>query len=223
MGLILHIDTSSDRAVIAIADDGKLLYERINEDARKHASTINMLINEVAADAGVSLKDIIAFSVIGGPGSYTGLRIGLATAKAFCYALNKPLLLINKLTLLALQQAEIMDDKYEYYGAILPAREKEYFVHLCDKQQNAVLQPQHIFETDLITTLKSLNVNAFIAARPYKWTTELQNTVEFADNEKIDLKFWCRYSQNLYNCNQFSILADAEPFYLKQVYVSVKA
>src|ERR1035437_1453422 len=101
MQYLLHIDTSTDTGVVALNCDGVILAYKVNEEARNHASTINIMIEKLLAGVKISLSDLDGIVVCAGPGSYTGLRIGLATAKGLCYALNVPLILDNKLTLLA--------------------------------------------------------------------------------------------------------------------------
>src|ERR1019366_2430074 len=103
MHYLLHIDTSTDTGAVAIGGDGNLLAYRANTETRNHATTINNMINDVLAEVKISLEDLSCIVVCAGPGSYTGLRIGLATAKGLCYALDKPLMLDNRLTLLAYQ------------------------------------------------------------------------------------------------------------------------
>src|SRR5882672_2766392 len=101
MEYLLHIDTSTDTGLLAIGCDGQLLAHSMIEESRNHAGTINNMINSLLADAHISFRQLSAVAVCAGPGSYPGLRIGLATAKVLCYALEKPLILDNKLTVLA--------------------------------------------------------------------------------------------------------------------------
>jgi tRNA threonylcarbamoyladenosine biosynthesis protein TsaB len=214
---ILHIDTSADRGVIALSREGKVLREKINSEAKNQAATINLLIEEVLKDAAITLNEIAAFSVIGGPGSYTGLRIGLATAKAFCYTLDKPLLLQNKLTVLALQAYHSAPHNYEKYAAILPARAKEYFFCLIDNKGQLAVQPKHIFENELEELIGDYSGSLLISGVKEKMFASSAQVV-YTNSEVIDSQFWAAYSLTQFNEEEFTILATAEPYYLKEVY-----
>src|SRR6185312_14765260 len=148
MDYLLHIDTSADTGTVAISGNGQILHHVTSEDTNNYASIINTMINEVLNTVGITLPQIKAFVVCAGPGSYTGLRIGLATAKAFCYTLDKPLILNNKLTLLALQEINKYSSGFDIYYSILKAREKEYFISIYDSFFKCIMEPKHITEND---------------------------------------------------------------------------
>src|SRR5690606_6328985 len=95
------------------------------------------------------LADIAAMVVCAGPGSYTGLRIGMAAAKGLCYALDKPLLSQSRLELLAYRAFKQHGKKYEQYITLLVARDKEYFIGAYDSEMRCVVTPQHIVESQL--------------------------------------------------------------------------
>ena len=148
MRYLLHIDTSTDSSILAIGLNGELLTQQINDETRNHAGTINNAIALMLHDIKISFKDLSAVVVCAGPGSYTGLRIGLSTAKGLCYALDKPLMLDNKLTLLA-EDAALRHRSYSQYISLIKAREKEYFINIYDDKQNCLLPPQHVSEDQL--------------------------------------------------------------------------
>ena len=97
MKYILHIDTSTDIGTIALSGDGRILSYLRTTETRNHAGVINNMIERVISDMKITLEQLSAISVCAGPGSYTGLRIGVATAKGLCYALNKPLIAVPTL------------------------------------------------------------------------------------------------------------------------------
>jgi len=102
MALILNIDTSTDYASIALAMDGKLVELMKNPALRDHASWIHLAIHELLIKCGYTLQDLQAIAVTAGPGSYTGLRIGMSTAKGLCYVLKVPLIAVNTLKVMAI-------------------------------------------------------------------------------------------------------------------------
>jgi tRNA threonylcarbamoyladenosine biosynthesis protein TsaB len=101
MGLILHIDTSLEVATLALSQEDRLLGAASNKLQNDHASWIHTAIEQLLKDANKEIQALDAVAVTIGPGSYTGLRVGLATAKGLCYALQKPLITIPTLELIA--------------------------------------------------------------------------------------------------------------------------
>lgn len=214
---ILHIDTSTDTAVVAISGDGQMLKSATNQEARNHASTINSMVEQVLQELQLSLNSLSAISVVGGPGSYTGLRIGLATAKGFCYALDIPLLQHNKLELLAYQEMEQVN--HTICGAMIAARPDEYFFGLYEKEQT-IIEPEHVIADKLFNTLYNYNIQLRIVGifNEDKFKNCKFSNVEFIENQGINLDFWSKYTFKKFNSNNFVNLSTAEPFYLKQVY-----
>ena len=107
---ILHLETSTKVCSVGLSRDGKLIaLKEIAEENYSHAENITLFIEDVLKQAEITIKDIHAVSVSSGPGSYTGLRIGVSTAKGLCYPLNIPLIAIDSLTALA----EIARDKHK--------------------------------------------------------------------------------------------------------------
>ena len=101
MNTILHIDTSGPDALIGISQDLKIIASKQNNLSNTHGEFVQAGVDELCKRAGISLKDIDAIGVTMGPGSYTGLRVGLASAKGLAFALNKPLIGLSTLSLLA--------------------------------------------------------------------------------------------------------------------------
>jgi tRNA threonylcarbamoyladenosine biosynthesis protein TsaB len=219
MKYLLHIDTSTDIGTIALSGDGEPISCLHTAETRNHAGVINNMITQLMTDAKVSLDDLSAITVCAGPGSYTGLRIGLATAKGLCYALDKPLMLDNKLTLLACG-ARRKFPQHAQYIALLTAREKEYFISIYDHDFNETVSPQHVTADQLPQLAEKNRSTYMLTDAPENALSELHinNNFQIDFDTKIDLESWAFYSFEKYNCNHFVNLMIAEPFYLKQVY-----
>lgn len=102
MTYILHLETATKVCSIALSKDGELIaLKEIAEENYSHAENITLFIEDVLKQAEISIKDLHAVSVSSGPGSYTGLRIGVSTAKGLCYPLNIPLIAIDSLKALS--------------------------------------------------------------------------------------------------------------------------
>ena len=101
MATILNIDTSTEVCSVSLGKDGISVALREDHAGKNHAMQLTLFIDELLQQKGISMHDIDAVAVSGGPGSYTGLRIGVSTAKGICYASRKPLIAIPSLEAMA--------------------------------------------------------------------------------------------------------------------------
>jgi tRNA threonylcarbamoyladenosine biosynthesis protein TsaB len=101
MALILSIETGTDICSVALANDGELMALRESDEGRDHAKKVALFVDELLRETGVQPADLDAIAVGKGPGSYTGLRIGVSFAKGMCYALNIPLIAVGSLDALS--------------------------------------------------------------------------------------------------------------------------
>ena len=107
MSIILSLETSTDVCSVALHDNRTLLAEALVREPQAYASRLAPLIEKTIGEAGITFADLQAVAIAGGPGSYTGLRIGTSTAKGLCLALNIPLIAIGTLELLAYQGSRV--------------------------------------------------------------------------------------------------------------------
>jgi len=131
MAYILNIETSTKNCSVSIAQDGNiLLCKEIAETGYSHAEKLHVFIEELLLQLQLKYKDLSAVAVSQGPGSYTGLRIGVSAAKGLCYALNIPLIAVNTLEVLA-RQLQISEGfivpmidarRMEVYSAVFDAK-----------------------------------------------------------------------------------------------------
>ncbi len=216
---LLHIDTSTDAGIVALSGDGNILFHMVSNESRNHAAAINLAIQSISESAGITLSELSAIAVCGGPGSYTGLRIGLATAKGLCYALSKPLIMDNKLTILANQAFRKYSKSFDYYVSLLVARDKEYFISIYDNEFNCSLSPQHIAENELKNILSDKEKIYFSTnASPNIISDYGITDFHFDTDINVAPDAWCKADFDKFKCHEFEILSSSEPFYLKQVY-----
>ncbi len=131
MSTIINIDTASSKAFICIAKDGICLNNISNENQKDHAAFLHGAILEALKVLSISINELDAVAVNEGPGSYTGLRVGMASAKGLCFALNKPLITVNALELLATAVAgENGNHSDELICPMIDARRMEVFTAL---------------------------------------------------------------------------------------------
>jgi tRNA threonylcarbamoyladenosine biosynthesis protein TsaB len=106
MALILNIDTATEKGEICLAREGKPLAIATNNEQKDHASWLHSAIEKMMQETGCKMKDLQAVAITAGPGSYTGLRVGMAAAKGFCYALDIPLITESTLKVMAFAARE---------------------------------------------------------------------------------------------------------------------
>src|SRR5471030_1305923 len=111
MALLLQIETATTSCSVALAKDGSVLAFKQVDERNIHAEVITLFIEELMVSAGMQYDQLDAIAVSCGPGSYTGLRIGISTAKGLCFALDKPLIAIE--TLEAMAYGIIAEKKYQ--------------------------------------------------------------------------------------------------------------
>ncbi|MEJ7767231.1 MAG: tRNA (adenosine(37)-N6)-threonylcarbamoyltransferase complex dimerization subunit type 1 TsaB [Chitinophagaceae bacterium] len=138
MPLILNIDTSTEQASICLSENVQCLGMRSNDTQKDHASWLHPAIEGLLKDTGRNLVDLKAVGITIGPGSYTGLRIGMATAKGLCYALNIPLIGINTLEAMA---SAALNEETDYICPMIDARRMEVFTAIYDKNLVPLLDP----------------------------------------------------------------------------------
>lgn len=206
---ILHIDTSGSRGCCFISNDGKVIAQQYIDDAHSQSSLINQTINELVHKAKISIIDLEAIAVCNGPGSYTGLRVGLATAKGICFALDKNLILNNKLAL-ALSEFK---NSYTDFIIAFKARKEEYFI-ISDKDEKA----QHILLNDLIEKAQRLGITSIITDDE-DFSNE-QFTIHHIAIYEPNQENWGKIALKLLNAKKFDDIAYAEPFYLKQAFTT---
>lgn len=139
MALILNIETTTTQCSVSVAKDGEVLaYREENAENYIHAEKLHVFIKEALQEAGVVFSDMEAVAVSKGPGSYTGLRIGVSAAKGFCFALDIPLIGIETLQLLALsfpiQKGSVV--------AMLDARRMEVYSAIFNEKHQQIRSTQ---------------------------------------------------------------------------------
>jgi len=131
MPIILNIETATEICSVCISQNDKVISFAENDKGFSHASTLTILIQKCLADANITLTDIDAVAISKGPGSYTGLRIGVSVAKGICYALDKPMIAID--TLQALAWASAQEKKEQaHYCPMIDARRMEVYTSMYD-------------------------------------------------------------------------------------------
>lgn len=224
MPLILSIDTSLEEASICIAEGDETIDIKKNVRQMDHAAWIQTAIGDMLRRAGRTMSDLSAVAVTAGPGSYTGLRVGLATAKGICYSLGIPLITESALYLLAQRVKKEMDANRVYGSPVLicpmiDARRMEVFTTLYDfdlneiKAAGAIILDQDSFRDEL-----SQNVVLFCGNGIKKWQNLCLTTNAVFVEVFPNVSDLAEQALKKFNKGAFSDLAYTEPTYLKAVY-----
>jgi tRNA threonylcarbamoyladenosine biosynthesis protein TsaB len=128
--MILLIDTAQETGTVALAREGKVLFSEENKIAKEHASWLHLAIGRILSEAKMTIRELEAVSVIAGPGSYTGLRVGMAAAKGFCYALKIPLITQISLVMMGESMKSVAIEKGAWICPMIDARRDEVFTAL---------------------------------------------------------------------------------------------
>ena len=221
MSWILHIDTALETASVSIAFNGKLVSEKINTSQKDHASFLQPSIVDLLTIANIAIKQIDAIAVVNGPGSYTGIRVGMASAKGLCYALNKPLITIGSLEIMAATAIEQInkDEDAALFCPMIDARRMEVFTAVYDENMNVMTAPC------AIELSEDLFVNWMLNKRVYffgngapKWKLICSNeNAYFITVENNNVIVSTLAYQN-FNKNEFASVAYSEPTYLKDFF-----
>jgi len=114
----------------ALCSGAEVLFSEENKIAKEHASWLHQAIGRILSEAKITVRDLEAVAVVAGPGSYTGLRVGMAAAKGFCYALKIPLITQNTLRVMAESMISFAEEKQALICPIIDARRDELFTAL---------------------------------------------------------------------------------------------
>lgn len=218
MSNLLFIDTAGTQAQIGIWSKGSGWNIYHHNEPNTQISIINTTIEKLLQKAHIQLHDLEAICMCAGPGSYTGLRVGLGVAKGLSYALEIPLLLFNRLQLIA----QSFSDKEEYQSknklVLLKARKDEYFMGYYDQQNKIISEPQHLLKEDLLNFVKNINNSTFIIADD----EEINLPFETIISKDLELNFesWKVLAEERIENQDFDDIAYSEPFYLKAAYLT---
>ena len=219
MSLILCLETSTKSCSVALGQNGKLLALKESLDEKhSHAENLTLYIQEVCKSAKVSLNDIEAIAVSKGPGSFTGLRIGVSTAKGLCYALNKPLIAINSLEAMAFGQiSNLKSQVSSLFCPMIDAKRMEVYCAVCDNQQNEIKKTSaKIIDENSFSDLLQKNKMIFFGDGAEKCKSKITHSnAIFIDNVHPSAQFMIPIANNYFSKKRFEEVAYFEPFYLK--------
>jgi tRNA threonylcarbamoyladenosine biosynthesis protein TsaB len=219
---ILNIDTAVVTASLCLAKDDAVMKLKINPSQKDHASWLHVAIKEMMEEAGISLQQLDAIAVSSGPGSYTGLRVSMATAKGLCYALQKPLITVGTLKMMAVAAREASTD---LLCPMIDARRMEVFTAVYDHSLSEILSPVNIIlEKESFKELLEKHSILFFGNGSEKFRSLISHPNASFKSLEATAEYMTGLSYSQFKNKEFADLAYTEPYYGKAFYTTfVKA
>ena len=219
MALILTLDTATKNCSVALSENGIVLESiDFNEGQFSHAEKLHVFIEDVCAKAGFSLQQLQAIAVSKGPGSYTGLRIGVSAAKGLCFGLDIPLISVETLEVLCrtYQMTNKVADS-DFLIPMIDARRMEVYTAVYNQRNEKIKATEAlILEPDSFDSFLNKSFCHFIGDGAEKSKTHyLRENTNFSSSTYPSSSAVSEVVERKFNQNEFEDVAYFEPYYLK--------
>ncbi len=216
--LILSIDSSTRGCSVAIHQNNILLASSELYTDRSSSAMLTVLVEQVTTNAGFVLTDLDAVAVAKGPGSYTGLRVAVSTAKGLCYALEKPLIGINTLEAMSLQVKRFFDSR-TYFCPMIDARRMEVYTAVYNFEGDTILPTNAlILDSNSFSELLEEHPVVFFGDGSSKFKTFVEaqsNALFLSDEIRPSARTIGLLAGESFKNQQFEEIISFEPYYLK--------
>lgn len=222
MAIILNIETSTEICSVSISENGKCKFIKIyipesdSVERYSHSKLLAVFIDEILKENNILPKQIDAVAVSEGPGSYTGLRIGVSSAKGFAFGIGKPLIAIDTMHIIAKMAKSNINTDFDYIVPMTDARRMEVYCSVFDKNLKQIsLVEAKIIEHDSYNELKKSNT--YFCGNGSKKCVELftNSNFHFLHDVYPSAEFMGEYSEQKFIVKDFVNIVDFEPYYLK--------
>lgn len=230
MALILNIETSTEVCSVSLAKNGELLLMKESTDGMNHSRLLTVFIEQIFSENNLDIKNLNAVAVSKGPGSYTGLRIGVSVAKGLCYGLGIPLISVGSLKTLGIYTAanyskfsNIQPVAEPLFCPMIDARRMEVYTSLYDLAGNEIRPVSaEIITPGFLSELLDKHSVLFFGNGAAKCANLLQHkNAVFAGPTATSAGFMTHISNQKYLAQQFEDVAYFEPFYLKNFVATI--
>ncbi|MEO5984022.1 MAG: tRNA (adenosine(37)-N6)-threonylcarbamoyltransferase complex dimerization subunit type 1 TsaB [Ferruginibacter sp.] len=222
MSIILNIDSCTEIAHVSLAQEGSIIASVNNHDQKNHSAFLHTAIAGLLNSTGTDKNELAAVAVTAGPGSYTGIRIGMASAKGLCFALNKPLILINSLEMLARDAIMHFNFSGTDKALICPmidARRMEVFTALYDLNGQNILPPQAlILSPDSFKEYKNDRIIFYVGGGSVKWKLINTNSNNYFLKDVNVATAMAYLSNEMVLLKAFADVCYSEAIYVKAFY-----
>jgi tRNA threonylcarbamoyladenosine biosynthesis protein TsaB len=214
MNRLLLIHTALDTAYTGISTaEGEVIAWRSSPEQRDHAAFLHPAIEALLRESGMRAADLDGVAVVSGPGSYTGLRVGMSAAKGFCYALSKPLIFVNTLEWMA---AGVHREKEALRCPMIDARRMEVFTALYDSEGACRMQPKAlVLDPGCFDDELESGRLLFFGDGSAKWSAMVEHRNAVFTETSSGIRELAAMASVAFRSGSFADLATAEPFYLK--------
>jgi tRNA threonylcarbamoyladenosine biosynthesis protein TsaB len=216
MAIILNIDTAVETASICLARESMPIKFAENRNQSDHAAWLHPALQKLAIDAGIGIHEIDAIAISIGPGSYTGLRVGLAAAKGMCFALDIPLIAVNTLKMMAYTTR---NEAADLFCPLIDARRMEVFTAVYDRNFTELIDPKAmIIDSNSFDSILSSHKVLFSGNGSGKVKKLISHPNALFSNSEANATNMVELSAQYYREENFSDIAYAEPCYIKEFY-----
>jgi len=222
MALILCLETATQVCSVALCRDGEVIALRESIDHNSHSALITLFVEEVMKESGFQFHDLDAIAVSKGPGSYTGLRIGVSTAKGFCFSLDKPLLAIETLEGAAVYQSftnpVCKDNEKVLLVPMIDARRMEVYTAMFDAKGNRLTDTSaEIITLDYFENYPDRQILLFgDGAAKFTELFKDNHLITILGDKTFSATYLAPIAEERFKNKQFENLAYFEPFYFKE-------
>jgi tRNA threonylcarbamoyladenosine biosynthesis protein TsaB len=217
MARILHLETATRVCSVGLSNDAKMVTSRIDHSLQySHSTYVASFIQEVLNESGIEFKNLDAVAVSMGPGSYTGLRIGVSAAKGLCYALDIPLIAVNTLSILARNGVQDQPGS-DFIIPMIDARRMEVYNGIYDGSLSQLRETiAEIIDENSFQDFLSKGKVLFCGDGVAKCMEVIQHpNAIFLPAIYASVDGMIHFAEEKFNNNQFENLAYFEPYYLK--------
>ncbi|MEP6584271.1 MAG: tRNA (adenosine(37)-N6)-threonylcarbamoyltransferase complex dimerization subunit type 1 TsaB [Ginsengibacter sp.] len=217
---ILNIHTATETAIVNLSRESFTIHTLINTITKEHATFLHPAINEILKKEGITMRDVVAVAATAGPGSYTGIRVGLAAARGLCYALKIPLISFNSLELIALSTINFVKNKDALYCPMIDARRREVYTAIYNFDMQEIEAPSaRILDENYIDNHPTMPT-IFSGSGSKKFQSLTEISALFYPDIEISSESMTQISWNKYQNNMFNTLSFEKPLYIKEFYTT---
>jgi tRNA threonylcarbamoyladenosine biosynthesis protein TsaB len=209
---ILNIDASTTNLYISIAKNGEVVHDHLETENRNHIGILQPTVQQLLDNCNLQLKDLLAIAVVNGPGSYTGLRIALSSAKAYAFVLAIPIIGVNMLELLADDQLQNTTSPPQFCSAFFPMKNEIIY----NVYKNGALLHELQFST--LDSFKVLYPNQLVIHA----TTSDKIELDGLNHQRLSYPYHLLngFSYKKFSTNSFEDVNNIAPLYIKKTYIN---
>ncbi len=217
--MILLIDTAQETGTVALAENGVVLFSEENRVAKEHGAWLHLATGRVLEAAKITVRALEAIAVVSGPGSYTGLRIGMAAAKGFCYALKIPLITEISLRVMAESMRKTATEQQALICPMIDARRSEVFTALYNLELVEVIEPAAlILDKNAFEARLAEEPIVFFGSGAAKWELICDAPNAVFEVQRDSIHAFALLAENKFLGQKWSDLVYSEPVYLKEFF-----